>query len=479
MAPPVPSVTSGELGTTTSDLAGRANGEVIMRTRRMVLGALVAVSPLLLPAVTASASVPTSSEHIITTLYAAPTASAWSQVEAGAPTVSAAILDICAADGSGSGGCEPNGEPPIPWDEEPPSTWATLITNLQGAGITPLIYIATDYGDAGGGATYTLSTVESEVSDAVGWWGKDIGFMFDEGATTCALESSYYLPLYDYVKSATNNGTVEINPGTVNSGMSCYLSATNILQVFEGTETTFQAASGTFPSWMASYPARDFAATVSVGTSAGVGTDVTDAAKNQIGNVYVDDEAEPPNYSTLPAFWSTEVADVAAAQPANPFQALCDQDGPCLNATSSAAGHEVDMATFSSGDTSQNLALFGYGGDYGCTVVTASCPFHNTAFDADYLGDPLINLTFTSLSGEPAAATYPSTDVNTEALSTAPDRDVYVLDPACGSSCTYLLSPYWTNQEGTVEALYGPPLGDQAYVSAFTGSTRQSWGARS
>jgi hypothetical protein len=28
--------------------------------------------------------------------------------------------------------------------------------------------------------------------------------------------------------------------------------------------------------------------------------------------VYVDDEAEPPNYSTLPAFWSTEVADVAA-----------------------------------------------------------------------------------------------------------------------------------------------------------------------
>jgi len=433
---------------------------------------------LLLPATSASAGVPTSSEHIITTLYTQPTDSGWSQIESAAPTVSGAILDICAADGSGSGGCDyPN--PSIPWDEEPPSAWATLITNLQSAGITPLIYIATDYGDTGSGAgpTYTLATVESEVSDAVGWWGKNIGFMFDEGATTCALESSYYLPLYNYVKSATSNGPVEINPGAVNSSMSCYMSAANVLQVFEGTETAVQTA--TFPSWMASYPARDFAATVSVGTAGGVGTDVSDVARDGIGNVYVDDEAEPPNYSALPSFWSTEVADVAAAKPKNPFQALCDLDGPCLQATSSAAGHAVDMATFSSGNTSQNLALFGYGGDYGCTRVTATCPFKNTTFDAAYLGDQLINLTFTSLSGQPAAATYPSTSVNTEGVGTAPDRDVYILDNACGSSCAYLLSPYWTNQNGTVEALYGPPLGSQASVSALTDNTRQSWVVRS
>jgi Spherulation-specific family 4 len=450
-----------------------------MRTRRLVIGALVVASPLVLPAANAVAGVPTSAEHIITTLYAQPTDSSWSQVGASAPTVSASILDICAADGSGSGGCNsPN--PSIPWDEEPPSTWSTLITSLQSAGITPLIYIATDYADTGSGSgpTYTLSTVETEVSDAVGWWGKNIGFMFDEGATTCALESSYYLPLYDYVKSVTNNGPVEINPGTVNSSMSCYMSAADILQVFEGTETALQAADGTFPTWMASYPARQFAATVSAGTSTGVGTDVTDAANDGIGNVYVDDEAEPPNYAALPAFWSAEVADVAAARPVNPFQALCDQDGPCLNATSSAAGHSVDMATFSSGDTSQNLALFGYDGDYGCTEVTATCPFKNTALDTEYLGELLINLTFTSLSGQPAAATYPSTSVNTEAVSTAPDRDVYVLDSNCGSSCAYLLSPYWTNQDGTVEALYGPPLGTQASVTTLTDSTRQSWGVR-
>jgi Spherulation-specific family 4 len=456
------------------------------RSPRIALAAIGAVGLvlLLLPAASAAASVPTSSEHIITTLYAQPTASNWSQVESAAPTVSAAILDICAADGSGSGGCDsPN--PSIPWDEEPPTTWATLITTLQGDGITPLIYIATDYADTGSGSgnTYTLSTVESEVSDAVGWWGKNIGFMFDQGATTCPLESSYYAPLYSYVKSVTNNGPVEINPGTVTSSMSCYMSAANILQVFEGPETTENQVTGfqesTFPSWMATYPARDFAATISAGTSGGVGTDVTDAGKDGIGNVYVDDEAEPPGYSALPAFWSTEVADVTAARPANPFQALCDQDGPCLNATASSAGSSVDMASFSADDQSEGVALYDYDGDYGCAQVTATCPFSNTSLDSEYLGDPLINLTFSGLSGQPVAATYPSTSVNVEAVSTAPDRDVYVLDPACGSGCAYLLSPYWTNHDDSLEALYGPPLGTQASVSTLTDNTRQAWATRS
>jgi hypothetical protein len=453
-----------------------------MKVPKLALAAVMTVAPLmLLPAADVAASVPTSSEHIITTLYAQPTDSSWTTVKAAVPTVSASILDICAADGSGSGGCDsPN--PSIPWDEEPPGTWATLITGLQSAGITPLIYIATDYADTGpgSGSTYTLSTVESEVSDAVGWWGKNIGFMFDQTPTDCSDESSYYLPLYDYVKSVTSNGPVEINPGEVTS--SCYMSAADIVQVFEGTESQFQAdyTAGTFEGWMQGYPADRFAATISVGTSGGVGTDVTDAASvhEGIGNIYVDDLAEPPSYATLPAFWSTEVADVAAARPANPFQALCDQDGPCLNATSSAAGHSVDMATFSSGDTSQNVALYNYDGDYGCAKVTATCPFHNTAYDSEFLGDQLINLTFTSLSGEPVAATYPDNDVNTEALSTAPDRDVYINDPACGSSCAYLISPYWTNQDSAIEALYGPPLGTQASVTTFTSSTRQSWAVR-
>jgi|SRR5580658_8131872 hypothetical protein len=278
-----------------------------MRIPKLAAAALVAAGALLLPAASATAVTGgrTSTEHIITTLYAAPTAAAWTQVEDSAPTVNASIVDMCASDGTGSG-CDG-----MPWDERPLAAWTTTIAALQDAGITPLVYIATDYGDQGGSTYFSLSEVEKEVSDAVGWYGQDIGFMFDEGATTCALESSYYLPLYKYVKSVTSNGTVEIDPGTVNSTMSCYMSASDVLQVFVGSESSFQAA--TFPSWMASYSSAKFAATISAGTSSGVGVDVTDAVSDGIGNVYVDNEAEPPTYATLPAFWSAEVADVAAA----------------------------------------------------------------------------------------------------------------------------------------------------------------------
>jgi hypothetical protein len=88
--------------------------------------------------------------------------------------------------------------------------------------------------------------------------------------------------------------------------------AKEILQVFEGDVSDFD--SDAFPSWMSSYSPDQFAATVSVGTSGSLSNDVTEAANVGIGNFYEDDEAEPPNYSTLPAFWSTEVNDVKNAK---------------------------------------------------------------------------------------------------------------------------------------------------------------------
>jgi len=286
-----------------------------------VAAALALLAPALLPAATAGAQSGglTGSEHVITTLYAYPGTSVWSQVVDNAPTISASIVDMCGGDGSSGSGC--NG---TPWAERPVAAWTTQIEALQNAGITPLVYIATDYGDQNGSSDFSLSTVESEVSEAVSWYGKGIGFMFDEAPTSCSLESSYYAPLYKYVKSVTSDATVELNPGTVNANMSCYMNAADILQVFEGPETTITSLkltgfqSTTFPTWMQNYPASRFAATISQGSATGVGTDVTDAATtDHIGNIYVDDENEPnPDYQTLPSFWSTEISDVAAVPPA-------------------------------------------------------------------------------------------------------------------------------------------------------------------
>jgi hypothetical protein len=285
---------------------------MITRIRRLALAAAAALISLLLPAAHASAQTSEliGSEHIITTLYLYPGESPWTQVTDSAPTVSASIVDMCAADGTGSG-CDGQ-----PWDEQPPSVWTTQINALRAAGIEPLVYISTDYGNENDSSDFSLSTVESEVEDAVTWYGKGIGFMFDEAQSTCAVESSYYAPLYEYVKSVTNGGTVELNPGD-DSEPSCYAGASDILQVFEGSETSFRAT--TFPSWMSGYPASRFAATISAGTAANLESDLTDAQTDGIGNVYIDDETQtPPPYNTLPSFWSTEVADVAALPPSGP-----------------------------------------------------------------------------------------------------------------------------------------------------------------
>ena len=189
-----------------------------MRVPRLASLAVAAILMLpaspLLPATTAAGQTGglLSSEHIITTLYAYPGISIWNVVTSNAPAVGASIVDMCAADGSGSG-CDGT-----PWKEQPPPAWATQIAALQNAGITPLVYIATDYGDAGGSQDFSLATVESEVSAAVGWYGRGIGFMFDQAGTSCDLESRYYGPLYHYVKSVTNDGTVELGPGNGHLG---------------------------------------------------------------------------------------------------------------------------------------------------------------------------------------------------------------------------------------------------------------------
>lgn len=102
---------------------------------------------------------------------------------------------------------------------------------------------------------------------------------------------------------------------TARQGVPLYYISTNYAvtplstaEIFTGSQAQFQSA--TFPSWMAGYAPSRFAAVVSAGSRSGVGTDINDAARDRIGNVYVDDETGTPDFSTLRAFWRTEVSDV-------------------------------------------------------------------------------------------------------------------------------------------------------------------------
>jgi hypothetical protein len=355
-------------------------------------GTAAEIAPL---ARTATASSASGSEHIVTTLYAYPTLSSWNQVEAAAPTVSASIIDICAPDGSGSG-C--NGQPA---DAEN-TVWVPTIQALQAAGITPLYYIWTGYG------AVPLATVESELLNAMTWYGVSSP-MFDGTATT-AGEVGYYQALYQF---AIANGakTVMFNPGAV-APQSYMFGPDEILQQFEGSEAQFDAES--FPGWMASYPASDFSAVISAGTSAGVGTDISDAADDGIGNVYVDDEAEPPNYSTLPAFWPAEVQDVANTVPPGsqaitfpaPSPGTVGQSGT-LTATGGASGNPVVFSV----DASSGTGVCTVSGTDGATVdylAPGSCVIDaNQAPGSGYTAAPQVQQTIAVGPGS-QAITFPA-----------------------------------------------------------------------
>jgi hypothetical protein len=344
----------------------------------------------------AAASPGAGNESIVTTLYAYPTLSSWNQVESAAPTVSASIVDICAPDGSGSG-C--NGQPA----DAVNSVWTPTIQALQSAGITPLYYIWTDYG-----AT-PLATVESELQDAISWYGVSSP-MFD-GVSTSASEVSYYQSLYNFA-IADGAKIVMFNPGTV-APQSYMFGPDEILQQFEGSEAQFDAAS--FPSWMSSYPASEFSATISAGTAAGVGTDVSDAAADNIGNVYVDDEAEPPNYSTLPAFWSAEVQDVADTVVTGSQVITFPSPGPgvvgqsaTLTATGGASGNPVVFSV----DASSGSGVCSVSGTNGSTVnylAPGSCVIDaNQAAGNGYSAAPQVQQTITVSAPGTQTITFPS-----------------------------------------------------------------------
>lgn len=300
-----------------------------------------------------------SDERIIATLYAYPTESSWTQVQQASPTVKYALVNICAPDGSGPG-C--NGGPATAKNPD----WVPQISALKNASITPVYYISTNYG------AVALSTLESELQQSITWYGvPSVHWDTMEPSGTCSNGGSsmpcttYNADLYNYA-IANGADVVMYNPGTTyNVSAADIFGSKEIIDVYEGTATGFETTS--FPSWMNSYAANQFVAVLSAGTSSTIGTDVSDAVKDNIGNIYEDDEAEPPNYATLPSYWDTEVKDVAAydssgSSSGNPSPPPSPSSKPPTTSLSQSTNTQRGTAgTGSRSNTASNMSTTGQG----------------------------------------------------------------------------------------------------------------------
>jgi hypothetical protein len=259
-------------------------------------------------------------ERVLPVDFVQPTSADWTTIADAAPeeSVGNAIFEVCET----VSGVQECGGATTTAD----TAWDATLTSLYDAGVTPLYYISTEYG------AVSLSTMETEISNAETWYGAyHIGFMLDEVQgvgtdTTCSGAADcqdYYQDLWDYT-DGTGTGdlnaeaVVMLNPGTPptdNYIFSGDQPGEEIIQVFENSETYWTNGSFSMPSWAADYCTCQFAATISAASASSYQADIQDAEADGVGNVYVENESEPPSYNVLPSFFDAEAAYVAQYEP--------------------------------------------------------------------------------------------------------------------------------------------------------------------
>lgn len=181
------------------------------------------------------------------------------------------------------------------------ANYLSVVQQATQTGDTLLGYINTFY------ATSPLATVEAEVSDYASWY--HISNIFLDDMSSSASDLGYYQSLSAYIHQVVPSSTVMLNPGDYPD--SSYASLGDPLVVYEGPYGTF--ASTTPPAWTAAYPSSLFAAMVSNVPSDQVATMLSVATAHRDHYVYATDDAVTSTlYESLPSYWPSEIADVAA-----------------------------------------------------------------------------------------------------------------------------------------------------------------------
>jgi Spherulation-specific family 4/PEP-CTERM motif len=190
--------------------------------------------------------------------------------------------------------------------------YTAVINPLRAAGAQVVGYIATGYGVSGTAGYQTLQSAENQVVTWNTLYHID-GIFIDQMSTDPTLVSSYYAPLYNFIKEFYPTERVIGNPGT--NPPQSYLAAADTLVTYENNNATSPYASYTPPSYSGSYAPSHFANIIyNVPTVAAMQTIVAEAAKNGVGSVYVTDEATN-TYSSLPSYWDQEVAALSSSVP--------------------------------------------------------------------------------------------------------------------------------------------------------------------
>jgi Spherulation-specific family 4 len=227
-------------------------------------------------------------------MYLDPTQSPslWTEVFSAAPEVG---LLIVSTDSMGAG-------------TSVDSTYTAAIASAHAAGERALGYTYTNSG------ARAMSVVKADVDAWYSLYPALDGIFVDEVSDDTSTASSYYVPLYTYIKGKGANVTVAINPGTMVD--EAFMSASDILLTYEDTYANFidPNQNPPNPDWVATYPSSRFWNIV-LSTDAADEVNAIDLAKGRnAGWIYVTAEGPNTAYQNIEtgAYWTTELSEVTA-----------------------------------------------------------------------------------------------------------------------------------------------------------------------
>ncbi len=218
--------------------------------------------------------------------YFDPDVPGWSQMESGVPTAALAIINPDSGPGASA---DPN--------------YADQVTQAEKAGMIVVGYVSTSYAGTQD-RTRTLKTAEQDVNRYYSWYPDVGGIFVDEVSTDCSSYTTYYKPLYDYIKHKGKQALVLLDPGINTS--ECYMSAGDIIVNFDDTYANYI---GWFPDpWVMKYPASRFWQVVTATSLANLSQATALSKHRNAGWIYFTDvvgDGDP--FSALPSYWNTEL----------------------------------------------------------------------------------------------------------------------------------------------------------------------------
>jgi hypothetical protein len=208
----------------------------------------------------------------------------WTRAVNSKPVPSVMIMDVTSS-GAGS---------------SPDRNYQAAVKRAQAAGIKVIGYSNTNY------TQRPAAAVEADVRNYKAWY--DVTDIFLDQAASNSSGLAYYRQLTSYIHDVDPGSTVILNPGTYPDRQ--YMSLGDIVMVYENTYANYVNLQ--VPGWADKYPAASFAYSIYATSSSQLANAISLSGRRHAGYVYVTNRTGSNPYSSLPGYWSSEDAIIAA-----------------------------------------------------------------------------------------------------------------------------------------------------------------------